>query len=121
MNGPGEPYWANDYCYSWVIEVDPYCCETAWDAVCAEMYDYCGEGVTSVDIVDRSALRFFPNPTSGIVNIQAPTGTIVNVFDARGRFVATTTGSIVELPSPGLYVVTANYKGVIKRETIVRQ
>ncbi len=23
ITGPGEPYWANDYCYSWVIEVDP--------------------------------------------------------------------------------------------------
>jgi hypothetical protein len=121
VTGPGEPYWANDYCYSWVIEVDPYCCETAWDGVCEQMYDYCEQGVTSVDIVDRSELHFFPNPTSGIVNIQAPTGTMVNVFDARGRFVATTTGSTVELPSPGLYVVTANYKGVIKRETIVRQ
>ena len=46
---------------------------------------------------------------------------MVNVFDARGRFVATTRGSTVELPSPGMYVLMANYKGRIKRETIVRQ
>ena len=121
VTGPGEPYWANDYCYSWVIEVDPYCCETAWDAVCIELYQYCGQGMTYVEDVAMGLIHLYPNPTSGIVNIQAPTGTIVKVFDARGKFVATTTGSTVELPSPGLYVVTANYKGVIKRETIIRQ
>jgi hypothetical protein len=121
ITGPGEPYWANDYCYSWVIEVDPYCCETSWDAVCEEMYDYCGEGVTSVETMVRSALHFFPNPTSRLVNIQAPIGTIITLFDARGRVVETTTGSTVELPSPGPYVIMANYKGRIKRETIVRQ
>ena len=121
ITGPGEPYWANDYCYSWVIEVDPYCCETAWDAVCEEMYSYCGEGVTSVETMMRSALHFFPNPTSGLVNIQAPVGTIITLFDARGRVVETTTGSTIELPSPGPYVIMANYKGRIKRETIVRQ
>jgi len=120
ITGPGEPYWANDYCYSWVIEVDPYCCETAWDAVCEEMYDYCGEGVTSVEVV-RSELHFFPNPTAGVVNIQAPVGTVITLFDARGRVIETTTGSTVELPSPGPYVIMANYKGRIKREKIVRQ
>ena len=25
VTGPGEPYWLNDDCYAWVIEVDPYC------------------------------------------------------------------------------------------------
>ena len=104
-----------------MIEVDPYCCETAWDAVCAEMYDYCGEGVTSVSTSERSSIQFYPNPTSRLVSIQAPVGTIVTVFDARGREVETTTGNTVELPSPGPYVIMANYKGRIKRETIVRQ
>ena len=85
------------------------------------MYDYCGEGVTSVDMVSRSVLRFFPNPTSGLVNIQAPSGTVVTLLDARGKVVGTTTGSSIELPSPGPYVIMANYKGRIKRETIVRQ
>ena len=120
ITGPGEPYWANDYCYSWVIEVDPYCCETAWDEVCAQMYEYCGDGVTSVDLV-RSSIDIFPNPTAGMVHVQAPAGTVITLFDARGRVVETTTGNTVELPSPGPYVIMANYKGRIKRETIVRQ
>ena len=121
ITGPGSPYWANDYCYSWVIEVDPYCCETEWDVVCEEMYDYCGAGVTSVDVAVRSMLHFFPNPTKGLVNIQAPIGTIITLFDATGRAIETTTGNTVELPVAGPYVIMANYKGRIKRETIVRQ
>ena len=121
ITGPGEPYWANDYCYSWVIEVDPYCCEVGWDAVCADMYQYCGDGVTSVNVPVRSELHFFPNPTSGLVNIQAPVGTVITLFDARGREVETTTGNTLELPSPGVYVIMANYEGRITKERIVRQ
>ena len=26
--GPGIPYWLNDGCYAWVIDVDDYCCTT---------------------------------------------------------------------------------------------
>ena len=83
------------------------------------MYDYCGEGITSVSTAERSSIQFYPNPTSSFVNIQAPVGTIVTVFDARGREVETTTGRTVELPSPGQYVIVANYKA--ESETIVRQ
>jgi hypothetical protein len=32
--GPGIPYWLNDGCYAWVIDVDDYCCTTDWDASC---------------------------------------------------------------------------------------
>ena len=27
IGGPGNPYWLNDPCYAWVIEVDEYCCD----------------------------------------------------------------------------------------------
>ena len=39
--GPGNPYWLNDACYSWVISVDDYCCNNEWDEVCQATYDYC--------------------------------------------------------------------------------
>ena len=45
ITGPGEPYWANDNCYTWVIEVDPYCCEVGWDAPCIELYEYCATNI----------------------------------------------------------------------------
>ena len=41
MGGPGIPYWLNDECYAWVIDVDEYCCENEWDNICQLTYDYC--------------------------------------------------------------------------------
>ena len=41
ITGPGNPYWLNDNCYGWVIEVDNYCCENEWDEICQATYDYC--------------------------------------------------------------------------------
>ena len=121
ITGPGEPYWANDYCYSWVIEVDPYCCESEWDAVCVEQYEYCSNQVSSVDIAVQSLIHFYPNPTSRFVRVQAPVGTIITVVDASGRKIPFSDMRNIELPTPGVYVLIANYKGRIKRETIVRQ
>ena len=41
ITGPGNPYWLNDPCYAWVIDVDAYCCENEWDNICQATYDYC--------------------------------------------------------------------------------
>tara|TARA_A100001515_G_scaffold107077_1_gene87838 strand:+ start:40 stop:618 length:579 start_codon:yes stop_codon:yes gene_type:complete len=41
ITGPGNPYWLNNDCYAWVIEVDEYCCDNEWDNVCQLTYDYC--------------------------------------------------------------------------------
>ena len=41
ITGPGNPYWLNDECYAWVIDVDEYCCENYWDNICQLTYDYC--------------------------------------------------------------------------------
>ena len=41
ISGDGIPYWLNDPCYAWVIDVDNYCCDTEWDEVCELTYDYC--------------------------------------------------------------------------------
>ena len=41
ITGPGNPYWLNDPCYAWVLEVDNYCCENEWDTICQATYDYC--------------------------------------------------------------------------------
>ena len=42
IDGPGNPYWLNDECYAWVIEVDEYCCNVEWDEICQLTYNYCG-------------------------------------------------------------------------------
>jgi hypothetical protein len=50
--GPGIPYWLNDPCYAWVIDVDSYCCYNEWDEVCQLTYDYC-DGTYVGDIPAR--------------------------------------------------------------------
>ena len=42
ITGDSIPYWLNDPCYAWVIDIDEYCCENEWDTVCQATYDYCG-------------------------------------------------------------------------------
>ena len=46
VTGAGNPYWLNDECYAWVIEVDEYCCENEWDSICQLTYDYCDSSWT---------------------------------------------------------------------------
>ena len=41
ITGPGEPYWLNDPCYAWVIDVDEYCCTNDFDSICQLTYNYC--------------------------------------------------------------------------------
>ena len=41
INGSGNPFFLNDECYAWVIDVDNYCCENEWDNICQATYDYC--------------------------------------------------------------------------------
>ena len=52
ITGPGNPYWLNDPCYAWVLEVDDYCCENEWDTICQATYDYC-DGTWSGPLLTR--------------------------------------------------------------------
>jgi len=47
IDGPGNPYWLNDPCYSWVISVDDYCCQNEWDEICVLTYNHCEQGWTT--------------------------------------------------------------------------
>ena len=55
ISGNGVPYWLNDPCYAWVIDVDNYCCDTEWDEVCQLTYNYC-EGSYIGNIPARKAI-----------------------------------------------------------------
>jgi len=56
MTGPGNPYWLNDPCYAWVIDIDEYCCENEWDTICQATYDYC-EGTWVGPLLTRNAIE----------------------------------------------------------------
>ena len=70
ITGPGNPYWLNDPCYAWVIDVDNYCCNTTWDNSCQTLYNYCELGwPTAIEDVNKY-LTIYPNPTEGMVNFS---------------------------------------------------
>jgi len=53
ITGAGYPYWLNDPCYAWVIDIDDYCCENEWDTICQATYDYC-DGSWSGPLLTRN-------------------------------------------------------------------
>ena len=72
ITGPGNPYWLNDPCYAWVIDIDNYCCENEWDTICQATYDYC-EGTWVGPMLSRNVedhLIIYPNPVNNKININ---------------------------------------------------
>ena len=67
VTGPGDPYWLNDPCYAWVIEVDEYCCANEWDEICQLTYNHCEGG--------------WPMPTARILQERK----LVKITDVLGR------------------------------------
>ena len=56
ITGAGIPYWLNDPCYAWVIEIDEYCCENEWDTICQATYNYCS-GTWSGPLLQRTKAK----------------------------------------------------------------
>ena len=62
ITGDSIPYWLNDPCYAWVIDIDNYCCENEWDTVCQATYSYC-EGTWVGPLPFRTSERKLINIT----------------------------------------------------------
>ncbi len=100
ITGPGNPYWLNDDCYAWVISVDPYCCNVAWDANCQSTYDYCASNsgwVGVEDLVYDGAIAIYPNPTTGELNIVSSRfkNILVTMYSVSGQIVVNETSENV--------------------------
>tara|TARA_R100001369_G_scaffold74853_1_gene103617 strand:- start:278 stop:808 length:531 start_codon:yes stop_codon:yes gene_type:complete len=121
VTGAGNPFWLNDPCYAWVISVDDYCCDNAWDTICQLTYDHC-EGAYAGEMPARKALEntlvIYPNPASSIININQNVD--INVFNYIGDIIISKTNvsslDISELSS-GLYMLQINYNN----KTITKQ
>ena len=86
--GPGNPYWLNDGCYAWVIDVDNYCCTNEWDAACQSMYDYCVLGwPTSVEDVSSLGIIVYPNPVQDIITIDTRLNIEVELYNMTGKLI----------------------------------
>jgi hypothetical protein len=123
--GPGIPYWLNDGCYAWVIDVDDYCCTDDWDASCQSMYDYCQQGWPTV-IEDISALGIvvYPNPTKDIISIETRLEIEVELYDMIGNKVISEHNSRrLDLSnlSNGMYNLSIIYNGNRYSKKIIKQ
>ena len=125
--GPGIPYWLNDGCYAWVIDVDDYCCTNEWDASCQSMYDYCQLGwPTGIDDISALGIVVYPNPTNDVLNIETRLDVKVDLYDMMGRTVLSETGSntirlsLISL-SQGTYNMVITHKDNRYSKRIIKQ
>jgi hypothetical protein len=123
ITGDSIPYWLNDPCYAWVIDVDNYCCENEWDTVCQATYNYC-EGTWSGPLPTRiqNKIVIYPNPATQLINIS--TMVDVEVYSSMGEvLISEKQTSVLDVSkiSPGAYVLRIKhdnnyiYKQIIKK------
>ena len=129
ITGPGEPYWLNNQCYAWVIDVDNYCCDNDWDPVCQEMYNYCENGWPDGINIDGKFSRFsgivvYPNPAEDLINITSDLDIKVNLYDMSGKIlrrnITDKTIDLSDLPS-GVYFLNIEHEGNIYNKRIIKE
>ena len=111
---PGDPYWANDECYMWVIDVDPYCCESEWDDTCVNLYTYCEEGTATYIPYFGSEIKVFPNPVARTLSVRSSNPVTIEVYNSIGALVVPqTTDNEVDMSGMpvGLYQVVIRHDG----------
>ena len=125
ITGAGIPYWLNDPCYAWVINVDEYCCTTEWDSICQLTYNYCDSSWTGpipARTILEEALLLYPNPTSDKVNINKNVD--INVFNYIGDIVISKTNiNVLDVTklSSGMYTLQIIYKNKSITKKIIKK
>jgi len=122
VTGPGNPYWLNDPCYAWVIDVDNYCCNNEWDEVCQSMYNYCDNTWTGPILTREESLVIYPNPTSSIININKSVNAVIynNLGDV---IISANNTNVLDVSkiSPGSYILRIEYKEKIIYKKIIKK
>ena len=122
--GPGIPYWLNDPCYAWVIDVDDYCCYNSWDPSCQTMYDYCSAGwPVGLDDLDVKGILVFPNPTDNTLHIETHLQFEYEVRDMTGKLLISGKDKRLELGQyeSGVYILTIIHDGNRYNKRIIKQ
>ncbi len=128
VGGPGEPYWLNNPCYAWVIDVDQYCCDTEWDSDCASLYDYCVDGYPlDVESLGGNRIAVFPNPTSDKINISTTLKDVNYVlYDLTGRVLKSgedvkQSEIDISIYPNAVYLLQIEYGGNIYNKKIIKE
>ena len=124
ITGPGNPYWLNDPCYAWVISVDDYCCNNAWDEGCQSTYDYCSNSWTG-PILSRNLeenIVVYPNPVDKTINISKYVD--ITIYNTLGDVVIRKTNINtldVSRLNPGMYTLQIIYENKIINKRIIKK
>jgi len=117
----GDVYYIPNECFSWVIQVDPYCCNSTWDDGCDGLYEYCVDGWTgpvSVETYNRLGINPYPNPTMNTINFNNFVD--VDVYDIKGILVNRHKNiNVLDLPK-GMYHLLIRFDELIFNKTIVK-
>ncbi len=117
----GDVYYIPNECFSWVIQVDPYCCNSTWDDGCDGLYEYCVDGWTgpvSIETYNRLGINPYPNPTMNTINFNNFVD--VDVYDTKGILVNRHKNiNVLDLPK-GMYHLLIRFDELIFNKTIVK-
>ena len=122
----GDTYYLPNDCFEWVISVDPYCCDNTWDSTCTTLYDYCEDGWNgplTVNELRDGKISFYPNPTSGIVNIAANFNVDAVVYNSSGKKIVNIANvNMLDLSkySNGIYYVMVSYNEFVIHHKIIK-
>ena len=124
ITGPGEPYWLNDPCYAWVIDIDEYCCDNAWDLDCQSLYNYCEDGWTGTTFLHefRDQLIVYPNPAINQININKFVD--IRVYNVIGDMIISEDNINVldvSILSPGMYTLQITYNNKLITKKIIKK
>ena len=119
----GDVYYVPNECFEWVIDVDNYCCDIAWDEQCEYLYEYCVDGwsgPTDIQNLRSEMFNIYPNPTKNSVFF---TGIVdVKVYDIRGMLIMDKKQvNSIQLTINGLYLLEIKYKGMTIMSKINKQ
>jgi len=124
ITGPGNPYWLNDPCYAWVIDVDDYCCNNAWDTDCQMLYNYCEDGWTGPTFLQefRNQLIVYPNPVINQININKFVD--IRVYNVIGDMIISENNiNVLDVSKikSGMYNLQIMYKNKLINKRIIKQ
>ena len=124
VTGPGNPYWLNDPCYAWVIDVDSYCCNNAWDTDCQSLYNYCVDGWTGTTFLHefRDQLIVYPNPAINQININKFVD--IRVYNTIGNMIISKDNiNVLDVSKikSGMYNLQIMYKNKLINKRIIKQ
>jgi len=123
VTGDSIPYWLNDPCYAWVIDIDNYCCDNEWDNICQATYDYCdGTWSGPLPVRIKNNIVIYPNPANQLININEKVD--VEIYNNLGDvLISEKQVNVLDVSkiSPGAYIIRIKhnnsyiYKQIIKK------